>query len=750
MKAYLHGFYYSLPIQLVFLHFRKYQVLLVFWFILFSVVDGGLMKTFGADSLYLAPEYLGVVNSFSTALVGMAVGMFIMSWNITTFILFSQHFKFLATTSNPFLKYCINNSIIPLFFLLFYLVQAYIFDRYKELIGNLDFIFLAGGFIVGLVFLLTISFLYFFGADRTIYRRIQPAFQKEVDVFKLQPNPEFWQQPQIIRVEWYLDSFFTRKRVRDVSHYSHSFLDTIFKRHHFASVISVLIAFFILVIVGFFLEHTFFQIPAAASITIFFAILIGVSGAFAYFLQSWSVPYLIMLIIVLNLFYKWEWIDPRNKAYGLNYNNKTERPVYGPETLSALSKPNNVSADSVNMIRILENWKRKQESSNPLMVIITTSGGGSRSATFTMNILQQLDSVTHGDLMKKTFLITGASGGMLGASYFRELYLQSQKDASVNLYDNKYVDDISGDLLNPVFSSFVARDLISPAQKFQVGPYTYIKDRAYAFEEKLNDNTRKLLDKRLIDYKEDEFNANIPLMFFSSVVTRDARRMLISTQPIRFMMKPLVDSSVTGELSPDAIDFGAFFKSQDPYNLRMLTALRMNATFPIVLPNVWLPSSPVIDVMDGGLRDNFGQETAIRFIHMFEDWLKKNTRGVLIVQLRDREPGGWDHPYLTDNIAEQATKPFLLLQHNWGNIMEFSQNDMLAYYSASNDLKLKRVFFQYASKTAETRAPLNFHLTQSEKRDIFLSMQWKNNIENFQKVQELFNQPVTPVPSKAE
>src|SRR5690606_2143809 len=200
--------------------------------------------------------------------------------------------------------------------------------------------------------------------------------------------------------------------------------------------------------------------------------------------------------------------------------------------------------------------------------------------------------------------------------------------------------------------SFVARDLISPAQKFKVGPYTYIKDRAYAFEEKLNSNTRNMLNKKLGDYRDDEYAANIPLMFFSSVVTRDARRMLISTQPIRFMMKPLVDSSVTGELSPDAIDFTAFFKSQDPYNLRMLTALRMNATFPIVLPNVWLPSCPVIDVMDGGLRDNFGQETAIRFIHMFEDWLKQNTSGVLIVQLRDREPGGWDHPYLTDNIAE--------------------------------------------------------------------------------------------------
>ena len=62
----------------------------------------------------------------------------------------------------------------------------------------------------------------------------------------------------------------------------------------------------------------FFQIPAAASITIFFSILIGVSGAFSYFLQSWSVPYLILLMLALNFFYKNEWIQPRNKAYGIN------------------------------------------------------------------------------------------------------------------------------------------------------------------------------------------------------------------------------------------------------------------------------------------------------------------------------------------------------------------------------------------------------------------------------------------------
>ena len=116
---YLHGTFYSLPVQLLFLHFRKYQVLLVFWLMLFSVVGGAFMKSFGAEALYLAPEYMGNVNALGAALLGIAIGLFIMCWNVTTFILFSRHFSFLAATQYPFLKYCVNNSIIPISFLVF-------------------------------------------------------------------------------------------------------------------------------------------------------------------------------------------------------------------------------------------------------------------------------------------------------------------------------------------------------------------------------------------------------------------------------------------------------------------------------------------------------------------------------------------------------------------------------------------------------------------------------------------------------
>lgn len=738
MKAWLRGFYYSFPIQLLFLHFRKYQVLLLFWLVMFLVVNGSFMDTFGADSLFLAPEYLDNVNSISAALVGIAIGMFIMSWNISTFILFSKHFKFLAATTNPFLKYCINNAVIPLIFIAFYFFKAYEFTRYKELINNVEILFLAGGFLSGLILILAVSFIYFFRADKSIMRQMMPIIKNPGEyITHLRPGKIAWHNESLINVEWYFDTPVKLRPTRDVRHYTPEFVDSLFKRHHFAAIIGVFTAFVLLVTIGFFLDSPFFQIPAAASITIFFTILIGVAGAFSYFLQSWSIPYLIALMLMLNFFYKKEWIDPRNKAYGINYQNKTERPQYSRENLLALCTKEKVEADRQNMIGILENWKKNQDSSKPWLILLNTSGGGHRSATFTMSMLQTLDSLTNGTIMKKVFLVTGASGGMVGATYFRELYLQKIKGKNISLRDEKYVDDIASDVLNPVFSSFVARDLIAPAQKFNVGEYKYVKDRGYAFELKLNMNTRGLLNKHLREYADDEKAANIPLIFYNSVVTRDSRKMIISTQPVSFMMQGLQDTTKLPATDPDVIDFAAFFAKQDPYNLRMLTAMRMNATFPIVLPNVWLPSNPVIDVMDAGLRDNYGQETSLRFIEAFDDWIKENTSGVLMIQIRDRSPGGWEYPYMSDDITDHATKPFLLLQHNWFKMMEYFQNDMLSYYAAHPGRSVHKILFQYASDNAENKAALNFHLSKREKRDIMLSVNSAANAQSFAQLKNL-------------
>lgn len=734
--------FYSFPVQLVVLHFRKYQVLLLFWVILFSTVNGNFMHAFGADSLFLAPEYLDHVSTVSSAIVGVAIGIFVMSWNITTFILHFRQFRFLATTTQPFLKYCLNNSIIPLVFLIFYLVRAIQYNLYRELMPGFEVFALIGGFTVGFVLLLAISLLYFFGADRTIMKRMAPIMSNPIRFMSTYGRNRSSDQhePGLMRVDWYLAGPFKFRKTRNVSHYSSSFLESVFKQHHVAAVFSIFIAFIFLLIIGFLLDNPFFQLPAAASITMFFSILIAVSGAFSLFLQSWSIPVVILLYFFFNTLYKNNLIDTTNKAYGVTYSAKPHRAQYNREALLALCADSIVERDKAAMLKILEAWKAKQTQERPMMYFISVSGGGNRSATFTMNVLQRLDSITGGQLMKQTVLISGASGGMLGAAYFRELYLRSLDDPSIRLNDRKYVDDIGKDLLNATFSSFVARDMIAPAQRFSVGDQRYIKDRAYAFENRLNENTRGFMKKTLADYADDEKAARIPLLFFNSVITRDGRKMVTSAQPVSFMMRAAVDTSKVGYADPDAVDFCALLKGHTPEKLRVLTAMRMNATFPYVLPNVWLPTDPVIDVMDAGLRDNFGQETALRFISHFSDWINENTGGVVLLSIRDRQTGGWEQPYVATDISELLTKPVLLIQHNWHKLQDYYQNDQIGYAQSIIRDSLRRITFQYVPRKQEDGATLNFHLSLREKNDIAAALDNPFNSKSFALADSLLRQ----------
>ena len=740
MMYYLKAVYYSFPIQLVILYLKKFQVLLIFWFILFSTFNGGFMHSFGADALFMAPEYMNNVNALSAGIVGAGLGAFIMSWNVTTFILFSRHFRFLATTTRPFLKYCTNNFILPGLLLIDYFIQATDFDRTKELMTNGEIAMMIAGFLTGFLLVIGLSLLYFYEADQTIIRQMTPLISNP-KLFKSQFRSKDTQlnASRLIKVNWYLNSPVTVKPVRDVSHYSKEFIERIFSRHHFAAILSIIIAFLVLVLVGFFMDEPFFQLPAAASIFLFFSILISLSGAFSYFLQSWSLTFLIILFLILNLLYRYDVIDPTNKAYGLNYTNRAERPLYDRDNLLALCTPEKVAQDKARMLEILERWKKKQNAEKPMMLIINTSGGGSRSAAFTMNVLQKLDAQTGGKLMDKTFLITGASGGMFGAAYFRALSLMKQRDSAIDLQDHKYTDAISEDLLNPLFSSFVARDLVSPAQKFRVGKYEYVKDRGYAFEQKLNINTKGVLDRQLREIEPDEQAARIPLMLLSSVITRDSRTMLISTQPISFLMRPVFDSAKIMGVDPDAVDFGSFLKKQDPMNIRLLTALRMNATFPYVLPNVWLPTKPVIDVMDAGFRDNFGEQVAIRFMNVFRDWIQQNTGGVLLIQIRDRKVGGWESPFESKSITEIITKPILLLQYNWYKMQEYNQDDLLSVFEQLMGDDFYKMTFQYVPKKVNEGVSLNFHLTRQEKLDVANALNLPVNVRTFRKVDSLLN-----------
>ncbi len=736
LKEYVTGFYKSLPVQLFILHLRRYQVLLIFWYILVSAINGNFMSAFGADALFLAPEYMGEVNGISMAIAGMAAGVFIMSWNVTTFILHSNQVKFLATTSKPFLKYCTNNAVIPLLFLVFYIVKMIHFDLHKELFSVGEVVVLIFGFLIGLTLTIVLAFLYFFRTEKTMMRTMEPVLRDpETYAKQFGIGGKHFHERGMLKVDWFFNTRFKLKKPRDVSHYSEEFIEMVFKRHHFAAVFSIILAFLILAFLGMLMDRPLFIIPAASAIMVFFSILIAGSGALSFWLRSWAFPVIVLVGLLLNTLFEKDLIDPRNKAYGIDYVHKEYRPEYNRKAILELCSPEKMEADKKNMIAILENWKARQKEEKPVLYVLNVSGGGTRSATFTFNVLQQLDSLS-GDFLGKVFCINGASGGMLGATYFRELYRLKQKGLDVNLKDTLFAENISKDILNSLFASFVTRDIFAPAQQFTSGNFTYTKDRGYAFEEQFNRNTGKILDYSLKDIARDEFDAKVPLMIFNSVITRDGRKLMTCSQPISFMMRNWDTNLDTATSEPDAIDFASMFRHQDPLGLRLLSVLRINATFPYVLPNVWLPSVPVIDVMDGGMRDNFGQESTLRMLNVLSDWIAENTGGVVFLQIRDRIPGEWNENYVDQTLTGLFTKPIVTLQNNWMKMQDYYQEEMVHFSETGYDFPFKKLIFYYTPPPKEKGAALNFHLTRHEKQDIRQALQLDANRQSFKLLEE--------------
>src|SRR5690606_6095463 len=139
------------------------------------------------------------------------------------------------------------------------------------------------------------------------------------------------------------------------------------------------------------------------------------------------------------------------------------------------------------------------------------------------------------------------------------------------------------------------------------------KDRGYAMEQELIRNTSGMLDGPIGSYRDAELKALVPALIIQSTIINDGRKLLISNLPLSYMTRPAYTMRTEDPPALDAIDYGLFFQHRQPYQLRLVTALRMNASFPYILPVTKLPSIPEMNLMDIGLRDNFGLESVSRY-----------------------------------------------------------------------------------------------------------------------------------------
>ncbi len=433
MIPFFNAIYYSFPVQLVANNLKRNQIMLLGWIILFAMATGNFGKYLGIPYLFLDPEYLNEVNFTSFFIIGATLAGFTTAYHITSYITDGHRFSFVGTLPKPFTKFSLNNSIIPVLFLGIYLRQIIVFQVNNQSLSGKELFFCVAGLLIGFVAMTAVFFVYFVLTNKDIFKyvvcRLDEKLKQNVRVTRASAMKKLdIARKKQVRVDNYLDYNLRFKKVEENTFYDRETVVQVFDQNHFNLVVIEFLIFTFVLILGIFKDNPVFQLPAAASFIIFLTIFVMLAGAFAYWFGGWAATTALTVFLIFNYLVGEDYFKVSDKAFGLNY---TIEPVdYSVKKLQELNDSITIAEDRAITLRALTAWRAKfGEDERPKMVFINVSGGGKRAALWALTVLQTADEQTQGQLLKNTMLITGASGGIIGASYYRELKLREKLGA---------------------------------------------------------------------------------------------------------------------------------------------------------------------------------------------------------------------------------------------------------------------------------------------------------------------------------
>jgi len=276
----------------------------------------------------------------------------------------------------------------------------------------------------------------------------------------------------------------------------------------------------------------------------------------------------------------------------------------------------------LNDYEVLDRWRLARSDDRPVgpaaprpkLVVVAVSGGGIVAAGWTIRCLTAIEQ-EFSAFPAHTRIITGASGGMVGAGLY-VASLSGPGDARRSPGQlARLRRQIDADCLSPVVRRMILRDLPSIFD-----PREQAADRGRVLEAAWSANTDGILDARFSALRGGEMEGWRPSLIVSPLLVEDGAQMVISNLDLEALGGINLHFFATFPAARDAMQLG--------------TALRMNAAFPYVTPAVSLPTRPVRRVADAGYVDNYGIRLATAWIRQHKDWLAENTSGVALVQIR--------------------------------------------------------------------------------------------------------------------
>ena len=266
-------------------------------------------------------------------------------------------------------------------------------------------------------------------------------------------------------------------------------------------------------------------------------------------------------------------------------------------------------------------------------------------------------------------------------------------------------------------------------QHFTYNHNSYYIDRAYVFEQAINWNLGPVFDKSLYSYHEPEKEAIIPMMILTPSIENVGSRLIVASTNASYLVKTLNNSKARN------IEFRHNYAGFKADSLRYLSAIRMNASFPLVSSDVALPGKPQIYIMDAGLNDNTGLLTAYQFITEFKTWIEENTSGVILIRLAENR--NIDYHYTSSAVAG-ILRPLGSIIYDWPFIQEVNYIPVIR--SLHKLLPGKFETMRFSLGVPDKKISVSWHLTKYEKNLLLSSINAPENQENIMKLKKILKQ----------
>ena len=310
------------PFQLITYQLKHNLFSILLWAFLFLIINDSIGYSFGIPLLFLSPEYLGEVGPMSFLFLGIALGGFTMGFNTFSYIKLGPHFPFLTTLAKPFFKFCINNSIIPVLFLIYFSYQTLQFQTTEELHSISTSIYYLFIFFIGFFFFISISFAFFFrvGRKRNIKRKNEQSAKPISSFFHKKERWFDYFKKDSDRYSIYIGSKFKLKPSRSLKHLDQKLVQEVFSKNRISSSVFEVATITVFIIIGAFNSHDVFNMPASVSIVLLLTIFQMIFSALHSWFKAWTYPLIISIIFSMNFITTHsDYFKYSNYAYGLDY-----------------------------------------------------------------------------------------------------------------------------------------------------------------------------------------------------------------------------------------------------------------------------------------------------------------------------------------------------------------------------------------------------------------------------------------------